>query len=38
MHKAVPIIEHTGVDLFITLLYECDRAALGILIHQIKTE
>lgn len=38
MHKAAPIIEHTGVDLFITLLYECDRAVLCILIHRIKTE
>lgn len=38
MHKAVPITEHAGVDLFVTPLYECDRAALGILIHGIKTE
>lgn len=38
MHKAVPITEHTGVDLFVTSLQECDRAAVGILIHGIKTE
>lgn len=36
MHNAVLITEHTGAELFKMLLYECDSAALGILIHGIK--
>lgn len=36
MHNAVLITEHTGADPFKMLLYECDSAALGILIHGIK--
>lgn len=36
MHNAALITEHTGADLFKMLLYECDRAAPGILIHGIK--
>lgn len=38
MHNAVLIIELVGVDLFKMLLYECDSAALGILISGIKRE
>lgn len=36
MYNAVLITEHTGGDPFKMLLYECDSAALGILIHRIK--
>lgn len=38
MHNAVLIIERIGKYLFKMLLYECDSAALGILILGIKTE
>lgn len=36
MHNTVLLTEHTGAELFKMLLYECDSAALGILIQGIK--
>lgn len=36
VHNAALITEHTGADPFKMLLYECESAALGTVIHGIK--